>query len=198
MLTMNPQQVHLDRKVWRILLRTSRSPKQKLLPSKQTATMRPRRTPCLQMKLVALIPVPEDHPKHRCFLAREAANADSVSSRKGFPTVTSLPRPSRWTPESSHRWRGRRQAVTSPEEDLGPSCRAGSSAPGNIPPLHQRSRSPEHKCSLGWRLPGTPPCTPESTRRDCTVGRARTCPAGGDQPWGKGWGGKKQEVSTWV
>lgn len=54
--SMNPQQVHLDRKVWRILLRTSRSPKQKLLPSKQTATMRPRRTPCLQMKLVALIP----------------------------------------------------------------------------------------------------------------------------------------------
>lgn len=97
-------------------------------------------------------------------------------------TVASLLRCFRGTPESSRCRRGGRRAVTGPSEGRVPSHRGGSSAPGNIPPLHRRSRSPEHNCSLGWMLPGTLPYTPEWTRRGCTVGRARTCPAVGGQP----------------
>lgn len=91
----------------------------------------------------------------------------------------------RWTPEPSHCWRGGGQAVTGPGDSLGSGRHGESPAPGSPPP-HQRSHSPGRRYSPGWRQPGMHPCTPGWTRRGYTVGRARTCPAVGGQPGGKG------------
>lgn len=148
--------------------------------------MCPWTSACLQSKLAALIPHAWGPPTVE---ARGAFLQEEKQLLTVCPAVTvaSLLRCFRGTPESSRCRRGGRRAVTGPSEGRVPSHRGGSSAPGNIPPLHRRSRSPEHNCSLGWMLPGTLPYTPEWTRRGCTVGRARTCPAVGGQPWGKGW-----------